>query len=227
MDEDRVRQIIQRLRNRDKKGELEVEHILNLVRTGDAALVDPLRELSAASGWIGLNEELFVPMATWVEIVCEYFECGITRMEQIVLRKDEYSTFALSVLETLHNQESAEALVRSLSALREALPESVEYLREAVRIFNLVVSCGKDVPLPEPEPERQSAKACLQAILTEADALGDNELIVDCMYAYRGIGDEETIFHLKQWPSLPPPYRDTVDMVVKRIRKRIAKQNRL
>ena len=225
MDEDRVKRLIRGLRGRDKKGELEVEHILNLALSGDCSLINPLRELSAESGWIGINGDLIVPMAAWAEIVCDYFEGGITRIEQIVLRKDEYSTFALAVLETLNNQESAEALTRILAESYPLRPEFSEYLKRVVGVFNLVVSFGKGVLLQQ--PERQIAKDFLGAALAMADALGNNELIVQCVYAYRGVADEETIFYLKQRPNLPLPYHDTIDEIIKQIRKRLTKRNRL
>ena len=67
---------IKKLHQLEKKGNLEVEDLLRILKTPNKEYITPLREMVAQYDWQPLNDELIVPFASWVEAICIYLEEG-------------------------------------------------------------------------------------------------------------------------------------------------------
>jgi len=67
---------IKKLHQLEKKGHLEVEDLLKIVKAPNKEYITPLREMVAQYHWQPLNDELIIPFASWVEALCIYLEEG-------------------------------------------------------------------------------------------------------------------------------------------------------
>ena len=68
---------IKKLHQLEKKGNLEVEDLLKILKTPNKEYITPLREMVAQYHWQPLNDELIVPFASWVDALCIYLEEGV------------------------------------------------------------------------------------------------------------------------------------------------------
>ena len=59
-----------KLHQLEKKGNLEVEDLLKILKTPNKEYITPLREMVAQYHWQPLNDELIVPFASWVDALC-------------------------------------------------------------------------------------------------------------------------------------------------------------
>ena len=65
-----VEKQIKKLHRLEKKGDLEVEHLLEILKTPSKEYIVPLQEMVVQYDWQPMNDELIIPFAAWVEAIC-------------------------------------------------------------------------------------------------------------------------------------------------------------
>ena len=112
-----LNKIIANLAKKDKKNNLEVEHLLKLMHLDNKKLIHPLIELKQKHEWREINNEFIIPLGTWADIVCVYLEYGYSGLINICKSKNELFPFAINALEELKTKESFNALYEILTFL--------------------------------------------------------------------------------------------------------------
>ena len=222
MEQDYIDRMVRKLRKKEKKGDLEVEHLLQLCLTPSHAWCEPLHQMRQDFNWEGFNDKRLVPLAIWVDIICEYMQCGLARILELASRENEYSTFALAVLETLSDQPATEGIASLLSNL-DPDANDPDYIRKVVDSFNLIAVLGKNATLP-PNMSGE-ARRKLHMLLAWADGRNDVGMQSICLYSLRSVGDVETLSLLTNRSPLLFPYEGIEKKVSQSIKKRLKKSN--
>ena len=102
---------IKKLHQLEKKGNLEVEHLLKILKTPNKEYITPLQEMVAQYHWQPLNDELIVPFASWVDAVCIYLEEGIKGLSKAIYKTKDFFHIVFGVLEGLPTEEALPAFL--------------------------------------------------------------------------------------------------------------------
>lgn len=213
--------LIKKLEKRDREDSLEVEDILRLIHTADSSLILPLKDLSKRRDWQEMNDQLVVPFASWTNIVCDYLAGGVEKMIEIGVKKNSYSYFALSVLETLKTVEGTKGLSRILAACDLSLETDYHLAIQSLSSLNLLLSFNKNIALSN--DDKNSIRLLIESKLDDIDQSGfktDADVAI-CLYSLREVGNEETIHKVKsRTPLQAASYRGIEKQVIKRIKSR-------
>ena len=102
---------IKKLHQLEKKGNLEVEDLLKILKTPNKEYITPLREMVAQYHWQPLNDELIVPFASWVDALCIYLEEGIKGLSKAIYKTKDFFHIVFGVLEGLPTEEAIPAFL--------------------------------------------------------------------------------------------------------------------
>lgn len=216
-----------KLRRMAHLGELEVEHLLELVSLGDSSTCSFLDELSTTYVWnaSGFDSEgsRVVPLARWAQFVAGYLDGGYTRLIEMATEQPIDSSqiaFASAVLEELKTPDSVKALLSILSIVEKTSAAFSDEERKVVSALNIVLSF-KGRPTISDEMTTQT-REYLHECLSRCSFDLDLSLVV-C--ALRGVGDEKSIAAIDGLPELEYPYNGTQSAAKRAIRKRLKAQN--
>lgn len=146
-----------RIRQKIKKGTLEVEDILNLASLNDPRFLPLLREVqqkfeltdSEAAGNLRV-----VPLGRWAEVVCTYLDGGCDAVAEYGRRSRKNSFyFAVSLLEEIKTEQSVSILAEFCGEVVTALPERIPDAVLLASAINLVLSF-KDAPVVSIETKK-------------------------------------------------------------------------
>ena len=102
---------IKKLHQLEKKGNLEVEDLLKILKTPNKEYITPLQEMVAQYHWQPLNDELIVPFASWVDAICIYLEEGTKGLSKALYKTKDFFHIVFGVLEELPTEESLPAFL--------------------------------------------------------------------------------------------------------------------
>ena len=102
---------IKKLHQLEKKGNLEVEDLLKILKTPNKEYITPLREMVAQYDWQPLNDELIVPFASWVDALCIYLEEGVQGLVKSIHKTKDFFSIVFGVLKELPIEESLPAFL--------------------------------------------------------------------------------------------------------------------
>ena len=212
--------IIKKLEKLEMSNSLEVEHILALVHKADKLIIPQLKELSEKNNWSEINDELIIPFATWVEIICEYLSEGIHKIISLAMEKNNYSHFAIAVLEELKTIESVNGLSRVLSSCNLSVEKDYKIAIKILSSINLKLSFNNSIHLPLHEKEQLRKLIELKLMQIEASEFKTVSDVVICLCALRGVGNEETIAMIKKrTPMEDTIYKGLEKKIIKFIKK--------
>lgn len=106
-----VEKHIKKLHRLEKKGDLEVEHLLKILKTPSKEYIVPLREMAVQYDWQPMNDELIIPFAAWVEAICIYLEEGTQGLVKAIDKSKEFFLIVFGVLEELPIDEALPAFL--------------------------------------------------------------------------------------------------------------------
>lgn len=211
---DLLKRVASRATARAAAGGVDVEDLLPLAATRDAAVGAELRALAAdwpRRGRVEGSAARIVPIGRWAEHVCAALEGGPAAVSDLAQRPEQQAldvedgfaqaSVALAVLCAIRSEES----VRAVLALGRHAACDLE-ARRALAVacagaLNELVALRDPVPLSD--ETAAEARAFLHALLPRP--MSTAETAIACC-ALRGVGDESSLELLSRVPPLPRPW---------------------
>ncbi|PJK13474.1 hypothetical protein CO614_00955 [Lysobacteraceae bacterium NML120232] len=216
---DETEKALKKLHRLAKKGELEVEDLLKLLKTPDAKFVAPLREMVEQYDWQPLNDQLVVPFASWVDVVCLYLEQGVEGLILAAKNKGCFAELALAALPELPTEESFSAFVEISGVFEPEIGEEDSELAKNF-IYELCDASHRLSKEPIPEALRQQLIPILKKFVLWGDKTGDENVKVHALVPFRYVGTMADIDFVKAASFSEAHYQGTEKIVIKDIKKR-------
>jgi len=121
-----VAKYIKKLHQLEKKGDLEVEDLLKILKTPNKEYITPLREMVAQYHWQPQNDELIVPFASWVDALCIYLEEGTQGLVKAIHKTKDFFSIVFGVLEELPTEESLPAFLEIAQTFSDKITDEQE-----------------------------------------------------------------------------------------------------
>ena len=209
---------IESIKNRARKGTLEVEHLLKEAANPGEALATALDALSAELQWSSAgtleNGNRVVPLATWAKVVSTYCRDGFDGLIGLAAEPG-LANFVIGLLEESEKNAALDAL---LLAFKKNFSEPCCDIETSVRIasaLNLMLSLKPAIVADN--DQAFELRAFLGALYTCCASDAQRAI---ALLALRGIGDESSAeFSASQ--TLGSPWEDVPNTVSKQIKKRL------
>ncbi|MDO4880655.1 MAG: hypothetical protein Q3983_05190 [Capnocytophaga sp.] len=212
---------IKKLHRLEKKGELEVEDLLKIVKTPSKEYIAPLREMVVQYSWQLLNDDLIIPFASWVEAICLYLEEGVQGLVKAIHQPNEFFRIAFGVLEELPTEEAIPAFLEIGKTFSTEITEKQESLVKKY-VYSL---CNLSHQLRTEKVSKELHVAfvpILKQIISFAQNENNEVLMCSATVCFQAFGDKSDIPYLKALPFTEDYYKNTGKTIAKRIEKKYA-----
>ena len=210
---------IKKLHQLEKKGNLEVEDLLKILKTPNKEYITPLREMVAQYHWQPLNDELIVPFASWVDALCIYLEEGTQGLVKVLNERKDFFSIVFGVLEELPTEESLPAFLEIAQTFSDKITDEQEdfvkeYTYKLCDISHRLKSekVNKDL--------HDTFVPILKQIISFAQSKKDEVLMCSAAVCFQAFGNESDIPYLKALPFTEAYYKNTGKTIAKRIEKK-------
>lgn len=181
---------IRSIKNRARKGSLEVEHLIKDATYPNEALALALDELTVELQWSFSgtldNGSRIVPLAMWAKVVSTYCRDGFKGLVHLAA-KPEQANFVIGLLEEIREKKSLDAL---LEAFKTNLSEPCRDLETSNRIAQAVnILCSFEPIVVTDTDQAIALRAFLATFYTCA---GSDAQRAVALLALRGVGDESS-----------------------------------
>ena len=216
-----VAKYIKKLHQLEKKGNLEVEDLLKILKTPNKEYITPLREMVAQYDWQPLNDELIVPFASWVDAICIYLQEGTKGLSKALYKTKNFFHIIFGVLEGLPTEESLPAfleIAQNFSA--KITDEQEDFVKEYT--YSL---CDISHQLKSEKVNKDLHEAfvpILKQIISFAQSKKDEVLMCSAAVCFQAFGDKNDIPYLKALSFTDAYYKNTGKTIAKRIEKKYA-----
>ena len=205
----------------EKKGNLEVEDLLKILKTPNKEYITPLRKMVAQYDWQPLNDELIVPFASWVDALCIYLEEGAKGLSKAIYKTKDFFHIVFGVLEELPTEESLPAFLEiaqtfSLHITYEQQDFVQKYTYSLCNISHQLK--GEKVS----QDLHEAFVPILKQIISFAQSKKDEVLMCSAAVCFQAFGDKSDIPYLKALPFTEDYYKSTGKTIAKRIEKKYA-----
>ena len=212
---------IKKLHQLEKKGNLEVEHLLKILKTPNKEYITPLQEMVAQYHWQPLNDELIVPFASWVDALCIYLEEGVQGLVKSIHKTKDFFSIVLGVLKGLPTEESLPALLEIAQNFSAKITDEQEdFVKEY--IYEL---CDISQQLKSEKVNKDLHEAfvpILKQIISFGQSKKDEVLMCSAAVCFQAFGDKSDIPYLKALSFTEVYYKNTGKTIAKRIEKKYA-----
>ena len=212
---------IKKLHQLEKKGNLEVEDLLKILKTPNKEYITPLQEMVVQYHWQPLNDELIVPFASWVDALCIYLEEGVQGLVKSIHKTKDFFSIVLGVLKGLPTEESLPALLEIAQNFSAKITDEQEdfvkeYTYELCDISQQLKSeiVNKDL--------HEAFVPILKQIISFAQSKKDEVLMCSAAVCFQAFGNKSDIPYLKALPFTEDYYKSTGKTIAKRIEKKYA-----
>ena len=212
---------IKKLHLLEKKGNLEVEDLLKILKTPNKEYITPLREMVAQYDWQPLNDELIVPFASWVEAICIYLEEGIKGLSKAIYKTKDFFHIIFGVLEELPTEESLPAFLEIAHTFSTNITDEQE---DFVKEYTYAL-CDISHQLKSEKVNKDLHEAfvpILKQIISFGQSKKDEVLMCSAAVCFQAFGDKSDIPYLKALPFTEDYYKSTGKTIAKRIEKKYA-----
>ena len=212
---------IKKLHQLEKKGNLEVEHLLKILKTPNKEYITPLQEMVAQYHWQPLNDELIVPFASWVDALCIYLEQGTQGLVKAIHKTKDFFSIVFGVLEELPTEESLPAF---LEIAQTFLPHISDEQKDFVQKYTYSL-CNISHQLKGEKVSQDLHEVfvpILKQIISFAQSKKDEVLMCSAAVCFQAFGNESDIPYLKALPFTEAYYKNTGKTIAKRIEKKYA-----
>ena len=214
-----VAKYIKKLHQLEKKGDLEVEDLLKILKTPNKEYITPLREMVAQYHWQPQNDELIVPFASWVDALCIYLEEGTQGLVKAIHKTKDFFSIVFGVLEELPTEESLPAF---LEIAQTFLPHITDEQQDFVQKYTYSL-CNISHQL-KGEKVSQDLHEAFVPILKQIISFGQSKkgevLMCSAAVCFQAFGDKSDIPYLKVLPFTEAYYKNTGKTIAKRIEKK-------
>ena len=207
---------IKKLHLLEKKGNLEVEHLLKILKTPNKEYITPLREMVAQYDWQPLNDELIVPFASWVDALCIYLEEGVQGLVKAIHKTKDFFSIVFGVL-----KESLPALLEIAQTFSAKITDEQE---DFVKEYTYSL-CDISHQLKSEKVNKDLHEAfvpILKQIISFGQSKKDEVLMCSAAVCFQAFGDKSDIPYLKALPFTEAYYKSTGKTIAKRIEKKYA-----
>ena len=212
---------IKKLHQLEKKGHLEVEHLLKILKTPNKEYITPLQEMVAQYHWQPLNDELIVPFASWVDALCIYLEEGVQGLVKSIHKTKDFFSIVLGVLKGLPTEESLPALLEIAQNFSAKITDEQE---DFVKEYTYEL-CDISQQLKSEKVNKDLHEAfvpILKQIISFAQSKKDEVLMCSAAVCFQAFGNKSDIPYLKALPFTEDYYKSTGKTIAKRIEKKYA-----
>ena len=216
-----VEKHIKKLHQLEKKGNLEVEHLLKILKIPNKEYITPLQEMVAQYHWQPLNDELIIPFASWVDAICIYLEEGAQGLVKAIYKTKDFFHIIFGVLEELPTEE---ALPAFLEIAQTFLPHISDEQQDFVQKYTYSL-CNISHQLKGEKVSQDLHEVfvpILKQIISFAQSKKDEVLMCSAAVCFQAFGNESDIPYLKALPFTEAYYKNTGKTIAKRIEKKYA-----
>jgi len=210
---------IKKLHQLEKKGNLEVEDLLKILKTPNKEYITPLREMVAQYHWQPLNNELIVPFASWVDAICIYLEEGTKGLSKALYKTKDFFHIVFGVLEELPTEEALPAFLEIAQNFSDKITdEQQDFVKEYT--YGL---CDVSHQLKSEKVNKDLHEAfvpILKQIISFGQSKKDEMLICSAAVCFQAFGNKSDIPYLKALPFTEAYYKSTGKIIINRIEKK-------
>ena len=210
---------IKKLHQLEKKGNLEVEDLLKILKTPNKEYITPLREMVAQYHWQPLNDELIVPFASWVDALCIYLEEGTQGLVKAIDKPKEFFLIVFGVLEELPIDEALPAFLNIAETFSAGITDEQEFFVQKY-VYPL---CEISHQLKGEKMSKDLHEAfvpILKQIISFAQTKKNETIMCSAAVCFQAFGDKSDIPYLKALPFTEAYYKNTGKTIAKRIEKK-------
>ena len=214
-----VAKYIRKLHQLEKKGDLEVEDLLKILKTPNKEYITPLREMVVQYHWQLQNDELIVPFASWVDALCIYLEEGTQGLVKAIHKTKDFFSIVFGVLEELPTEEALPAFLEIAQTFSTNITDEQE---DFVQKYTYSL-CNISHQLKGEKVSQDLHEAfvpILKQIISFAQSKKDEVLMCSAAVCFQAFGNESDIPYLKALPFTEAYYKNTGKTIAKRIEKK-------
>ena len=214
-----VEKHIKKLHQLEKKGNLEVEDLLKILKTPNKEYITPLREMVAQYHWQPQNDELIVPFASWVDALCIYLEEGTQGLVKAIHKTKDFFSIVFGVLEELPTEESLPAFLEIAQTFSDKITDEQE---DFVKEYTYKL-CDISHQLKGENASQDLHEVfvpILKQIISFAQSKKDEVLMCSAAVCFQAFGDKSDIPYLKALSFTEAYYKNTGKTIAKRIEKK-------
>ena len=214
-----VAKYIKKLHQLEKKGDLEVEDLLKILKTPNKEYITPLREMVAQYHWQPLNDELIVPFASWVDALCIYLEEGTKGLSIALYKTNDFFHIVFGVLEELPTEEALPAFLEIAHTFSTNITDEQQ---DFVQKYTYSL-CNISHQLKGENASQDLHEAfvpILKQIISFAQTKKNEALICSATVCFQAFGDKSDIEYLKSLTFTEDYYKNTGKTIIKRIEKK-------
>ena len=216
-----VEKQIKKLHRLEKKSDLEVEHLLKILKTPSKEYIVPLQEMVVQYDWQPMNDELIIPFAAWVEAICIYLEEGTQGLVKAIDKPKEFFHIVFGVLEEIPISEAFTAFLEVAKTFSTGITDEQEGF---VKKYAYSLCCishqlkgenvGKDL--------HEAFVPILKQIISFAQSKKNETIMCNATVCFQAFGDKSDIEYLKSLTFTEDYYKNTGKTIAKRIEKKYA-----
>ena len=212
---------IKKLHQLEKKGNLEVEDLLKILKTPNKEYITPLREMVAQYDWQPLNDELIVPFASWVDAICIYLEEGVQGLVKSIHKTKDFFSIVFGVLKELPTEEALPAFLEIAQTFSTNITDDEQ---DFVQKYTYSL-CNISHQLKGEKVNKDHHNTfvpILKQIISFAQSKKDEVLMCSATVCFQAFGDKSDIPYLKALSFTEAYYKNTGKTIAKRIEKKYA-----
>ena len=214
-----VAKYIKKLHQLEKKGNLEVEDLLKILKTPNKEYITPLREMIAQYHWQPINDALIIPFASWVDAICIYLEEGTQGLVKAIHKTKDFFSIVFGVLEELPTEESLPAFLEIAQTFSTNITDEQE---DFVKEYTYKL-CDISHRLKSEKVNKDLHEAfvpILKQIISFAQSKKDEVLMCSAAVCFQAFGNKSDIPYLKVLRFTEAYYKNTGKTIAKRIEKK-------
>ena len=216
-----VEKHIKKLHRLEKKGDLEVEHLLKILKTPSKEYIVPLQEMAVQYDWQPMNDKLIIPFATWVEAICIYLEEGAQGLIKVLNERKEFFLIVFGVLEEIPVNEALTAFLEIAETFSAGITDEQEFF---VQKYSYSL-CNISHRLKGEKASKDLHEAfvpILKQIISFAQTKKNETIMCSAAVCFQAFGDKNDIEYLKSLTFTEDYYKNTGKTIAKRIEKKYA-----
>ena len=216
-----VEKQIKKLHRLEKKGDLEVEDLLKILKTPSKEYIAPLREMAAQYDWKPMNDELIIPFAAWVEAICIYLEEGTQGLVKAIDKPKEFFHIVFGVLEEIPVSEAFTAFLEIAKTFSTGITDEQEGF---VKKYAYSLCCISHQLKSEKASKdlHEAFVPILKQIISFAQTKKNETIMCSAAVCFQAFGDKNDIEYLKSLTFTEDYYKNTGKTIIKRIEKKYA-----
>ena len=216
-----VEKHIKKLHRLEKKGDLEVEHLLKILKNPSKEYITPLQEMVVLYDWQPMNDELIIPFAAWVEAICIYLEEGTQGLIKAIHKPKEFFHIVFGVLEEIPVSEAFTAFLEIAKTFSTGITDEQE---DFIKKYAYSLCCISHQLKGEKASKdlHEAFVPILKQIISFAQSKKNETIMCSTAVCFQAFGDKSDIEYLKSLTFTEDYYKNTGKTIIKRIEKKYA-----